>query len=236
MAMSDILKDIANWIVANFGKQILVVLLDKLQSQWNRLFAAKNILILGPKQTGKSSLLQYLSSGKPFEVVDGEIRPPAPTALAAIVDRKFPLQQGSWLKLKKDVPGDLDLRDAWSQAIADIKPQGIIYMVDGSHDDARLLADVREIEPYVLVHYGDSLGHLAALHVFVNFSDRWANNPKEQNRRVRLVQDALADLVDGRSLWASLRTNAAASQLSPSKKSWENVDRALHHFGADLLG
>jgi hypothetical protein len=145
MSVGEFLKEAVKWIVLTFGKDIVVVLRKELQHQWRRMFATRNILILGPKQSGKSSLMQYLTSGRPYEVVDGEIRPPAPTALAAVVDQKFSLQKGNWLRLKRDVPGDVDLRDAWAQAIADLKPHGIIYMVDGRRGDEEISSDVSGI-------------------------------------------------------------------------------------------
>lgn len=235
MSVGDIIKEAVKWIVVHFGKDILVAVKEALQHQWRRLFASRNILILGPRQSGKSSLLQYLTSGRPYEVVDGEVRPPAPTALAAIVDEKFALQKGNWLRLKRDVPGDVDLRDAWMQAISDIRPHGIIYMIDGRRMDDELRADLRDIGSSVLAHCSANAGHLATIHVFVGFADQWAATASEQRRRLRLVRDELDDLLTEYPAWAALRLGVGATQLSPNKKSWDETDRALHHFGADLV-
>lgn len=230
------LAQLIRWIAANFGKDIVVAIRDTIQSQYKRVFASRNILILGPKQSGKSSLLMYLTDGRPFEVVDGEIRPPAPTALAAVVDEKFVLQKGNWLRLKKDVPGDLDLRATWAQAITDIRPHGIIYMLDGRNADDVLRSNVEEIKEAVLRHYSATgIGHLATLHVFLNFADHWASSAAEVRRRVRVVRESLELVVEASPAWSSLRIGAAETHLSPNRTAWEEMARALHHFGADLV-
>lgn len=231
----NLLVDIATWFVLTFGKDVVVKLKDALQHQWRRFFAARNILILGPKQAGKSSLVQYLQTGHPYEIVDGEIRSPAPTAMAAIVDKKFAVQKGNWLRLKKDIPGDIALRDTWAQGISDIRPHGIIYIIDGRREDEELREDVRGIEQFVLLHYKENgVGHLSVVHVFVNFADQWGTSPVEARRRLRVVRDELEKVIGTSPSWASLRVGVAETQLASSKKKWEEVDRAVNHFGADL--
>jgi hypothetical protein len=230
----NILTQMIKWFVATFGKEIVVVVKDAVRSQYRRFFAARNILILGPKQSGKSSLLLYLTKGQPFEVVNDQIRPPAPTALAAIVDEKFALQKDKWLHLKRDVPGDLDLRDTWAQAIVDIQPFGIIYMIDGRQADDALREDVRGIRGLVLDNYSTGTGHLATLHVLVNFADYWVTSANEARRRLRVVREELEALTEA-PVWSSLRIGVAETQLSPNKKSWDETKRALEHFGVDLV-
>ncbi|RYE84696.1 MAG: hypothetical protein EOO75_17805 [Myxococcales bacterium] len=234
MVAFDLKKDMLQWFVSTFGKDVLLYTADALQHQWSRLFKTRTILILGPKQAGKSTLLQFMRSGQPYEVVGDELRTPAPTAMAAVVDQKFAADKKNWLRLKRDVPGDLDLRDTWAQAIADVKPHGIIYLLDGRRSDEQLRADVQDIVPHVLVHYAESLGHLAALHVFVNFCDGWGSGAPEQRRRLRLVRDELEDLVTATPSCAALRLDVAATQLSPNLQAWPEVERALRHFGADI--
>lgn len=232
--VSSVIAQAIRWIVATFGKDILIVVKDAVQRQYQKLFASRNVLILGPKQTGKSSLLQFIVAGRPYQLVDGEIRPTAPTALGAIVDKKFSLQQGSWLRLKKDLPGDLDLRDTWAQAIADLQPAGILYMVDGRRSDEQLREDVRDIRGFVLDAYPSGGGQLAALHVVLNFADQWAFSSVDLRRRIRFVRDELEAVFDSAPQWSAVRLGVSAAQLSPNRKSWEEAERALHHFGADL--
>lgn len=149
----DTAKQVAIWVAKNFGKELVVVTAENIQHRWRGLFAKRDILVLGPKQAGKSSLIQHIITGRPFEIVDGEVRPPAPTAMAAIIDSKFSLQKGHWLKLRTDVPGDLDLRETWALAITELRPHGIIYIVDGRKKDEALCDDVHGILEHVLAHY-----------------------------------------------------------------------------------
>jgi hypothetical protein len=222
------------WIVKNFGADILVAVRDGIQSQWRRVFASKNILILGPRQTGKSSLMLFVQSGTPYEVIKGEIRPPDPTAAAMIVDSKFTLQKDNWLKLKKDVPGDLDLRRTWATAIADIKPIGIIYMIDGRRP-REFAALIDEVFSDVLVHYRTSLGHLLAFHVFINFGDQWATTPSIRREAVAKITELFETRAGDYAALAYLRFACSVTQLSPHKRSWEETTRAIYHFGADLI-
>lgn len=128
------------------------------------------------------------------------------------------------------------MRDTWAQAIADLQPHGIIYMIDGRKDDESIRTDVRDIRKFVLCNYSAGPGPLATIHVFINFADHWAHTTTEQRRRVRLARNELDDVTVGSIELAGLRMGAASTQLSPHKKGWEEVDRALHHFGADLAG
>lgn len=228
------LKEIIAWIAATFGKDLVVAAKGLLQHKWRGVFASRNILVLGPKQTGKTSLFVLLRDGRPFEVVDGEIRAPNPTAAVAVVDKKFPLQHGNWLKLKRDVPGDLDLRATWAQAINDVRPHGIIYMLDGRLNDKQLRVETSMIRENVLRHYVDSLGELRTLHVFLNFADAWATSPAVVRSKVRVVTEELERVLDRSNALQHLHVGVSATQLSPHKKSWEEATRAVYKFGADL--
>jgi hypothetical protein len=231
---ANILAEAVKWIVTTFGKDILVVAKDALQGKYRKLFASRNVLVLGPKQSGKSSLIQLVTSGQPFELVNGEIRAPAPTALGAIVDKKFQVQQGNWLRLKKDLPGDLDLRDTWTQAIADICPAGIIYMLDGRRSDEKLRSDIGEFRDHILIPYPAASANLAAVHFIVSFSDQWATSPMEVRRRLRNVRSDVEELFESLPQWSTVRLGVSAAHLSPNKGAWDDAERAIQHFGADL--
>jgi Signal recognition particle receptor beta subunit len=214
---------------------LILMTKDFLQSRWRKAFAARNILVLGSKQTGKSSLTQFLHSGTPFEISGGDIKAPAPTAMAAIVDYKFSPNKTEWLRLRRDVPGDLDLRATWKQAITDIRPHGIIFMIDGRQDADTLARDVSEIRQDVLAHYLDGTGHLATIHVFLGFCDQWAADPIVARRRCRSVEDALLQVIEATPALSHLRVHVSETQLSPARKSWAEVERALARFAADLV-
>ena len=232
MALPVWLKELAAWVIKNFGSEMVVLAREQIQHQWRRFFASRNVLVLGAKQSGKSSLIQYMRTGEPFERVGQEIRAPAPTAMAAILDEKVSVQKGGWLRLKQDVPGDISLRDAWQQAINDIRPQGIVFMIDGREED--LGHRVKEIETDVLVHYASDLGSLCTLHVFVNFADEWSRNSLHARSKVRLVEEALHAMVSSTKMFGPLRLHVSETQLSPRARSWPEAERALRHFGVDV--
>ena len=234
MSIPKWLVEIAFWLGRTFGEYVVIVAKDKLQHYWRRQFASRNILILGAKQTGKTSLLIYLQQGKPYEVVDGEIRTPNPTALAAIVDKKFALDQGNWGRLKCDVPGDLDLRETWAQAIKDIQPHGIIYMVDGRLSDSKLETAVDDMFNDVLVHYTVGPRELAVIHVFVNFSDHWARSRLDEASKARFVAGVVESRQRPHRNLHEIQFDVASTQLAANKKTWPEVQRALKRFGADL--
>lgn len=230
------LKELIGWMLNTFGLDIIILARDSLQSQWRRLFAARNILILGPRQSGKTSLVYLVQHGHPYEIVDGTIRAPNPTAVAAIIDEKVSLQQGNWLQIRRDVPGDLDLRQTWAQAIGDLRPHGIIFMADGRVPDTELASElIRVLREDVLSHYTGGLRELGALHLFLNFSDSWGDSPSACRRKERIALDAFESLVEAAPALRHLRFGVASTQLSPNRKSWEEATRALHKFSADLL-
>jgi Signal recognition particle receptor beta subunit len=231
------LKDVITWFITTFGGEIVILAKDVLPNQWRRVFASRNILILGDKDTGKTSLVLYLQHGRPYEIVDGEIRLPNSTAgVGAVVDKKFSLQHGNWLKLKKDLPGDLDFRSTWAQAIKDIRPHGIIYMVDGRLLDDEISGVIAAgLRQHILQHYEKGLRELAAVHVFVNFADEWANSASSARAKERLIMDAFDTAIQGNAALSHLRFSVSATQLSPNRKTWQETSRALYRFGADLM-
>lgn len=235
MALHLVAGGVASWLLKTFGLDLLVVVKDALESQWRRVFAARNILILGSHQTGKSSLATFLRRGQPYEIVDGEIRPPDPTAAAVIVDRRFAAQKGNWLRIKMDLPGEVDLRSTWTAAIREVRPAGIIYMLDGRAEATALARAMDEAFEYVLSHYATGTHELIALHFFVNHADVWASTPARERDLIAQVTDLFEERRRGRRELETLRFAASATQLSPNRRAWPEVTRALHRFGADLM-
>ncbi len=225
---------VASWLLKTFGLDILLLAKDALQSQWRRLFASRNILIVGAQQTGKSSLAAFLQRGRPYQVVDGEVRPPDPTAATVIVDRKFAVQK-HWLRIKVDLPGDPDLRTTWGAALKEVHPAGIIYMVDGRLDRAGIERTADEAVALLLAQYGAGTRELLALHMFVNHCDAWATTPAAEREGLTRVTAAFEERRRPHPALQTLRFAASATQLSPNRRSWPEVTRALHRFGADLL-
>jgi hypothetical protein len=230
------LGKLAKDLVFEIGPLVIAAITEALRRQWSRLFASKNILILGPKGSGKSSLLLFMRLGQPYEVIDGTRRTPDPTGAAIIVDKKVHLQDKNWVKLARDVGGDPDLRLQWAELIKEIRPHGIVYMLDGTKQGELLELAVEEIFRDVLSHYTAGLGPLVALHVFLNFSDRWLTNPSCEYARTAPVESMLNIKRSTFPSLETLRLRVWATHLSPNRKDWKEAERALFHFGADLMG
>ncbi len=235
MAVGKELSKLIAWIIKTFGKEIAIVIGRELQRIWARLFTNGNFAILGAKGTGKTALLWFLSTGKPFKVVKGRIILPEPTAGAVIVNKAFELQKGNWLSLKKEVGGEVIYRDLWRQIIADIDPRGIIYMLDGRLDGEALRAAATEAVTDALSHYTAQRRSLVAFHVFLSFSDDWATTSSVARRKLDLVSEPIVELIRRHASLDNLRFHVSLTELSPARDSWPEIRRALHHFGADLL-
>jgi hypothetical protein len=228
------LADALRWLAKQFGGDILTWLASKLRIVWAKRFAKKNIVVLGPKQTGKSSLICFLSEGKPFKVVDGAIQTPDPTGAAVILSDDFKLPEGGPIHVPKDVGGDPHLRSQWKDLLETVRPHGIIFMLDGSKGEGVLRAGVEELGRDVLSHYAAGLNSLASLHVFLNFADRWKTTPGVEHKQVGFVQDLIKGLRSQYPDLDHIRIQVSATQLSPHLRQWPETERALIHFSADL--
>jgi hypothetical protein len=226
---------LARELVKVLQDKIIVIAVDKVQSKWRETFANRNIAVLGNKESGKTALIYYVQYGKPYVLSNGQVNPPNPTFASVIVGKKFELQKGNWLSIKTDVPGDKALRDTWKDVIANTKPEGIIYMIDGRLPPDKLIQEVDDIFVDVLDVFKDKSAELKVLHIFVNFCDQWATTPKAQREVVRAVQDRFEDKMDYYKRVPDFRFGVSQTQLAPKKSSWPEVDRALLHFGADLV-
>lgn len=223
---------VAAWFAEKFGGKIVVFGLEKIQSKLREIFASRNILILGGEQTGKSSLISYLTTGRPYEIIRGEIRPPEKTSGYVVLDKKFDLDE-HWLKIKRDVPGEEI--DYWKMAIEEIQPTGIIYMIDGRLSKRKLREAIAEIFDGVLDIYVNGNGSgIEALHIFVNFADQWATTPIETRKMVRYVEEKFDDYLEKYPSLQYIKIGCSASQLSPHKDSWDETKQALYEFSARL--
>lgn len=235
MINPSVLKEVATWIAEHFGKEIIVLGTDKLKRQWARMFDSRPILFLGPKNSGKSSLIAFLHTGKPYEVDnDGSVHTFDPTLIAAIVDKKVSLQQKKWLHIRQDLPGDEQLRAAWKQSVIDFHPLGIIYIINGNKE-SKIAGDVREACQQVFdICYPEGPKELCALHIFLSFSDQWGHTSAAIRSRQHAARNTLEEELDARPEFACVHTNVSVIHLSPHAGEWKEATRAVEHFGADL--
>jgi hypothetical protein len=228
-------------LVQEHGADVLVWLVRTLKRIWAKRFAKKNIVVLGPKQSGKSSLICYLAEGRPFKTVNGGIQTPDPTGAAVILSEDFKLPDGAvpvGIKVAQDVGGDPVFRTQWKDLLQVVRPHGIIYMLNGSLDDRALSTGIDELFRDVLSLYKDGPGALASLHIFLNFADQWKTAPGVEERRIDSVRDLWREAKGRHPELAvaldHIRFHIAATQLSPHGKAWPETDRALNHFSADI--
>jgi hypothetical protein len=170
-----ILRKIAVWIIQNFGEEIVVYGKNAITKALQYIFKNRIILILGARESGKTSLIHFIHTAKPYIEVDGEKQSPNPTLGAVIVDEEIEVSKSAerkWGKIEKDVSGDF--RDLWKELIAELNPDGIIYMIDGRLENEALKQAVQEIFSDVLSEYKHDLRNLKVLHIFANFADIWS--------------------------------------------------------------
>lgn len=234
-----VLGEILKWFKDNFGEEIGVITKKQIQKGLQYIFKQRTIMILGAKETGKTALVYFLQSGKPYLEVDGKREAPNPTLGVVLIDEKVQISKEAeikWGKISNDIPGDF--REEWKRLISILDPHGIIYMLDGRLEEDKLKQAVQDIFSDVLLQYRDGLRNLGAFHVFVNYSDDWLSDRLVEMNKIHVITahfeeirntPAFARLVD-------LRVMVSATQLAMSKDSWKETERAMEHFAADLAG
>ena len=243
MIVVDAIVAAIKFISANFGTEILVISGNKLTGWAKRLFASSNVLIFGAKATGKSCLVNFMMTGKPYTVSqDGDKVTPAPTGMGAILDSKITLHQNDWHKLKMDFPGDPELRHTWKRGIEDFDPNGIVYMMNGQHMVIDAVINQKAVETVVtemftdvLSFYSTNLRNLKAVCICINFCDLWSHNSTGENRLVRAVRDAIERQQDANHIFQPLNFSVHATQLWSGSKNWNETKQAIAHLGADLM-
>lgn len=241
MVTLSTLATIFEFIKKCVPSEVLAVVGDQLQGVWRQMFANVNLLVLGPKEAGKSSLIYLMMYGKPFIVgEDGEKKSPDPTAGIVGLNKKIKLDKNEWFKLKADVAGDVGLRYLWKTLIDDINPHGIVYILNGQKmmkpevDPAAVGQLMDELFVDVLAYYTNSARNLRALAICLNFSDRWAKTPINERSLVHAVTDAFELKRKDYDTLQHLRLSVSTTQLHPTVKKWAEAERALKRLAADL--
>jgi len=231
-------KEFIKVVIGMFGAEIIILVKDKLSSVYRRVFDNQNIVVLGEKQSGKTSLIWLLTKGQPFVVdKDGDKLNPNPTGAPSDVNGNFEFQPGNWCRVKKDVPGDAALRKFWLEALREANPAGLIYMLDGrvlDDDNTRLKEHLDALFREIQAMYDADINNLRALSILVNFSDKWCSSSAEKRRRVRIIEDCLAERIESFERMKSVKTRVSSSNLDPGQTQWEETQNALLCFGADL--
>lgn len=235
MAIKNMLKRLAKWLISIAGEEVIVVLKEELKSKYREYFKNKNVLVLGDKQSGKTSLIYFMTEGKPYKIdEDGNVKTPSPTAMTSIVGETTQLERGSFGRIEKDVPGDKDLRDTWIESIDEIDPHGIIYMINGSDEEEKIKQSFSDLKSTLEEAYGNLISNLNTIHVFVNFSDIWSKSRVEDRKKLRKVEEILDNSIRKIRKLGEIKVGVQRTQLSPHKESWNEADTAISKFGADI--
>ena len=228
---------VIGWVAEKFGGLIATLTIDHIQKKLRSIFANRNILILGSAQTGKTSLIAYLTTGKTYKIADGTIMPPDKTLGTLVISKKKINLDGQKFRIEKDVPGDVKLQahKIWRDAIRALQPTGIIYMIDGRSDEKKLEKALQEMYDVILTLYesGEQSG-LVAVQICVNFSDIWANDERTERRKIREIDQWIDDKLTASKNLKNLKYKVAATQLSPHKNSWVEIEGALSSFRVNL--
>jgi signal recognition particle receptor subunit beta len=230
---------IASWLWELFGKDVEVILVNKMHKAFKSVLNNRDILIFGNKQVGKSSLIQYLQTQKPFVVSKNgqkEILNPT-TEVVALIGKKLQISPTSSAKVKFDVPGDRNLRFMWMEVLEEVNPAGIIYMVDGRKSDRELEAELEELFTDILDKYQSS-SNLGAIAIFLNYCDYWASTNKRQviHAKTTNVKNFIINRIDNPEygLFNRLEVGVYETQLSPKLNDWKEVEGALQEFSGLL--
>jgi signal recognition particle receptor subunit beta len=152
-----------------------------------KAFRGFRLVIFGTTRVGKSTLWQYLQTEK---MVD-------PTAIEKTFEiteiDKFRLRTItlSWIKvgiLATDLPGDKQFRSTWEKVLKEVKPHGIVFLLDNVEDtsnipevgyDEKRLAEHQEAFKYLtdlIMSEPEVYKNLQAMAIVVNKSDTFPKN------------------------------------------------------------
>jgi hypothetical protein len=235
-AILSMLLKVFGWL---FG-QVTGISVDDLKARWRKRFSRQNILILGAKGTGKTSLLYLMRFDAPYRIVDGKRVAPNPTSgeenVFYIYDEDtFLEEENTPVRVQTDLSGDQSNRDVWRDNIQKFLPPGILYLIDGRLEEEKLAGAVSEVLAHVLSSYDRDNPQLRVLHLLLNFSDIWSDGDVDkQDTKEKFVRKIFKQaLVEQYPTWR-LSSRVTSIQLSPQENDWEDAKNALEAFADDL--
>ena len=198
----------------------------RLRSLYNYAFRRRNVIFFGPKGSGKTSLKEYLESGRAVVVTH------EPTAGVALVDRNYELGSTDWLRVAHDPGGDALYRTLWPKLTKTINPDAIVYVLDGRKSVEEVECDMEVCLQQSLSEYAE--GRLRLIYVFVNFYDVWCTDPFKNDVLCSAIQHVAAKKKHTYPALRALRLKAEPTHINPHLHSWPELETALSHFATDL--
>lgn len=155
-------------------------------------------IVLGSRQTGKTTLIKWLSDGQKY--IDNF--EPSPTAGGGDVVPKFNTHvddETVRTNIQRDVGGEYTMWETdWIDLFRQTEPSGIIFMLD--HQDVRVHKEALNFVLQMIDEEGSAKKNLKAILILVNKSDLWGpdvsldtvlKNYGTEMRRVRLLASRL---------------------------------------------
>lgn len=174
--MSNILDTILTVIIGSFSTAARTITdgVSVLQDFFYVKFSGVSFIVLGSRQTGKTTLIEWLrrnmTSIEGFE--------PDPTAAGGEVVEDFNTRVGdTFMKLKpaRDVGGEYAMWETdWVELFRTAQPRGILFLVD--HTDVHLQKDALNFVMQMIEDEKDAAKNLKAFYILVNKSDLWGED------------------------------------------------------------
>lgn len=229
------LEEIGNWMEVTFTvmgksdsfKDSLFILGRRLTVLGRYIFSNKNLVVFGPTASGKSTLIEYLKTGK----TTGEYNP---TVGTIIVDRKFEIDE-NFLTALRDVSGEKEFREVdWFQIINSVNPDGIVFMINPVDKTYKLEDSLSIAFDNCLRHYVEDLKRLKAFYVFLNFYDKWKDDENKKRFLATETKLKIEKMLSNYPVFDTLKIAVYKTQLAEDGSPWEEVNNALVHFSKDI--
>jgi hypothetical protein len=232
----------ASLVLSRIIPPIFVFAKDKLIEKYRNIFEDHDLVILGGPQSGKSSLILFLTTGKPYLIEgNGEIKEPEPTSGVVFIGKRASKNLNidrinNRESISKDVGGEFI--EKWNQIIQEVNPHGVIYMIDGRRSFEEIESDIDTLFWIIVGNYsgGKKAGkNLRALHIFVNFCDQLSPTLRGDvyeyvtNCFARKMKNPNLRYVDSR-----IKSLIHLTQLSSKSSSWSEIEKALELFGLHM--
>lgn len=178
-----------------------------------------SFIVLGARQTGKTTLIEWLRHN--MKLLSDDFQPD-PTAAGGDVVSDFTAHIGDeYMKLKpsRDVGGEYSMWETdWVELFRAAKPRGILFMID--HTDVHLQKDALNFVLQMIEDEPAASRELKAFYIMVNKSDLWGDETtlddimshyKNEQKRLKSQSDRMGyryDIAEG-----SLATNRGVTEF-----------------------
>jgi GTPase SAR1 family protein len=136
-------------------------------------FSGMSFIVLGSRQTGKTTLIEWLKRN----MASIEDFQPDPTAAGGDSVQDFTSHIGdTYMKLKpnRDVGGEYAMWETdWTELFREAQPRGILFLID--HTDVHLQKDALNFVLQMIEDEPAARHNLKAFYILVNKSDLWSD-------------------------------------------------------------